>query len=38
MISGRLAGELDSPPGERVEVALKGKAEPITAYRAVVGA
>ncbi len=34
--SGRLVERLAMPPGERVEVALKGKAEPVVAYRTVV--
>lgn len=33
VVSGRLAERLASPPGERVEVSLKGKAEPVVAYR-----
>jgi adenylate cyclase len=37
LVSGRLAGQLDSPPGEPVEIALKGKAEPIAAYRVAAG-
>lgn len=32
--SGRLAEHLSAPPGERVEVSLKGKSEPVVAYRA----
>ena len=31
--SGRLAERLTSPPGERVEISLKGKAEPVVAFR-----
>jgi adenylate cyclase len=31
--SGRLAERLSAPPGERIEVELKGKAEPVVAYR-----
>ncbi|HET9162711.1 MAG TPA: adenylate/guanylate cyclase domain-containing protein [Solirubrobacterales bacterium] len=31
--SGRLAEQLGEPPGERVELSLKGKAEPVVAYR-----
>jgi adenylate cyclase len=31
--SGRLADRLPSPPGERVEVTLKGKAQPVVAFR-----
>ncbi len=31
--SGRLAEQLSEPPGERIEVELKGKAEPVVAYR-----
>ncbi len=31
--SGRLAERLAAAPGERVEVSLKGKAEPVVAYR-----
>jgi adenylate cyclase len=33
VMSGRLAGKLDEPPGERIEVTLKGKAQPVTAHR-----
>lgn len=33
VLSGRLAEQLASPPGERVEVSLKGKAEPVVAFR-----
>lgn len=33
VVSGRLAERLASPPGERVEVSLKGKAEPVVAFR-----
>jgi adenylate cyclase len=36
--SGRLAERLASPPGERVEVSLKGKAEPVVAFRSSVAA
>lgn len=36
--SGRLAERLSSPPGERVEVSLKGKAEPVVAFRSSVAA
>jgi adenylate cyclase len=31
--SGRLVDQLDEPPGERLELTLKGKAEPVVAYR-----
>ncbi len=31
--SGRLAERLAAPPGERVEISLKGKAEPVVAFR-----
>jgi adenylate cyclase len=31
--SGRLVERLSEPPGERIEVELKGKAEPVVAYR-----
>ena len=31
--SGRLAERLSEPSGERIEVTLKGKAEPVVAYR-----
>jgi adenylate cyclase len=31
--SGRLVEQLQVPVGERVEVSLKGKAEPVLAYR-----
>ena len=34
VVSDRLAKQLTSPPGERVEISLKGKAEPVVAYRA----
>ena len=37
LVSARLASLLDEPPGEPVEVSLKGKAESITAYRVAVG-
>lgn len=33
VVSERLADRLATPPGERVEVALKGKAKPVVAYR-----
>ena len=33
LVSSRLAGELDEPPGEPVEVAVEGKAKPVAAYR-----
>ena len=36
--SGRLAELLSEPPGERIEVELKGKAEPVVAYRSAVAA
>jgi adenylate cyclase len=36
--SGRLAEQLPTPPGERIEVELKGKAEPVVAYRSAVAA
>jgi adenylate cyclase len=38
VISGRLAERLASPPGERVEVRLKGKAEPVVAFRSSIAA
>jgi adenylate cyclase len=31
--SGRLVEQLATPPGERIEVSLKGKAEPVVAFR-----
>lgn len=36
--SGRLIERLAAPVGERVEVSLKGKAEPVLAYRVTAGA
>lgn len=33
LVSGRLAERLADPPGERLELNLKGKAEPVVAYR-----
>jgi adenylate cyclase len=36
--SGRLAEQLSEPPGERIEVELKGKAEPVVAYRSTAAA
>jgi adenylate cyclase len=33
VVSGRLAEQLVAPPGERIEVSLKGKAEPVVAFR-----
>ena len=33
LISRRLADELDEPPGKPVEVSVKGKEEPLAAYR-----
>jgi adenylate cyclase len=36
--SGRLVERLATPVGERIEVSLKGKAEPVVAYRAIVAA
>jgi adenylate cyclase len=33
LVSSRLAERLPQPPGERVELSLKGKAEPVFAYR-----
>jgi adenylate cyclase len=33
VVSGRLAERLSEAPGERVELILKGKAEPVVAYR-----
>jgi adenylate cyclase len=36
--SGRLAERLAAPPGERVEISLKGKAEPVVAFRSSVAA
>lgn len=38
VVSGRLAERLAVPPGERVEVSLKGKAEPVVAFRSSVAA
>ena len=38
VVSGRLAEQLASPPGERVEISLKGKAEPVVAFRSSVAA
>ena len=35
--SGRLAEQMAEPPGERIEVDLKGKAEPVVAYRSAAG-
>ena len=35
LVSGRLAERLGEPPGERLELELKGKAEPVAAYRSV---
>jgi adenylate cyclase len=35
--SGRLVARLHEPAGERFEVSLKGKAEPVVAYRSGVG-
>jgi len=35
--SGRLVDRLAAPAGDRVEVSLKGKAEPVVAYRSGVG-
>jgi adenylate cyclase len=35
--SGRLVERLAAPVGERMEVSLKGKAEPVVAYRATAG-
>ena len=37
VMSGRVASSLARPIGERTELALKGKAEPVTAYRLRVG-
>jgi adenylate cyclase len=33
LVSGRLAQRLTEPPGERLELTLKGKIEPVVAYR-----
>lgn len=33
VVSGRLAEQLAAPPGERIEASLKGKAEPVVAFR-----
>jgi adenylate cyclase len=33
LVSARLAERLPEPPGERLELSLKGKAEPVVAYR-----
>lgn len=33
LVSGRLAERFAEPPGERLELDLKGKAEPVVAYR-----
>jgi adenylate cyclase len=33
LVSGRLAERLAEPPGERLQLALKGKGEPVVAYR-----
>jgi adenylate cyclase len=38
VVSGRLAERLIVPPGERVEISLKGKAEPVVAFRSSVRA
>jgi adenylate cyclase len=35
--SGRLVEQLTTPMGERIEVELKGKAEPVVAYRSAAG-
>jgi len=37
LISARLAERLAELPGERLELDLKGKAEPVVAYRSGVG-
>jgi len=37
LVSGRLAERLSEPPGERLELYLKGKAEPVVAYRCGIG-
>jgi adenylate cyclase len=37
LVSGRLAERLAEPPGERLELDLKGKAEPVVAYRTGIG-
>jgi adenylate cyclase len=37
LISARLAERLAGPPGERLELTLKGKTEPVVAYRSGVG-
>jgi adenylate cyclase len=37
LVSGRLAERLAEPPGERLELELKGKAEPVVAYRGGIG-
>jgi len=36
VLSGRLAAMLDEVPGEPVDLVLKGKAEPVSAYRVIV--
>jgi adenylate cyclase len=36
--SGRLVEQLPEPPGERIEIELKGKAEPVVAYRSAAAA
>ena len=33
VVSDRVASRLQAPPGERVEIALKGKSEPQVAFR-----
>jgi adenylate cyclase len=33
IVSGRLTEQLERPPGERLELSLKGKSEPVVAYR-----
>ncbi|HWI96685.1 MAG TPA: adenylate/guanylate cyclase domain-containing protein [Solirubrobacterales bacterium] len=38
LVSGRLTERLNEPPGERLELELKGKAEPVVAYRSSVAA
>jgi adenylate cyclase len=33
IVSGRLAERLEGPPGERLELSLKGRSQPVVAYR-----
>jgi adenylate cyclase len=37
LVSGRLAERLAEPPGERLELDLKGKSEPVLVYRSGIG-